>query len=120
MENGLLHALVPPSIARRLCTGEELIADRYESTTVMFIYLDGYQDLLFSCGTSETIKWLNAIFCKFDDALHNFFPGKVFKVSAKHYICFCILVCMLTYAWKHAGGDFLQLLPCGERVPRGA
>jgi len=79
MERRLLRSLVPSSIGKRLCAGEQIVADRHENATVLFIYVDQYEETLLSCGTTRTIRWLNEIFCKFDKVLGS--KSNVIKVE---------------------------------------
>ena len=47
----------------------------------MFIYIDGYSELLASHGTDRTIEWLDRIFCMYDRMISKRFAGKVVKIE---------------------------------------
>jgi class 3 adenylate cyclase len=54
---------------------------RTDDTTVMFIYIDGYSELLASHGTDKTIEWLDSVFCMYDRMISRRFAGKVVKIE---------------------------------------
>jgi adenylate cyclase len=64
---GLLHNVLPASIADRLMSGEERIADDHASVTVVFADVAGFTPLARSAEASEVISILNAVFTAFDD-----------------------------------------------------
>jgi class 3 adenylate cyclase len=63
----LLHNVLPVSIADRLMSGEERIADDHDSVTVVFADVAGFTPLARSAEASEVIAILNAVFTAFDD-----------------------------------------------------
>lgn len=89
VEEGLLRALVPDSVVSRLlqADGVEMIADRYEDTAVMFVYLCD-SDEQFSIGgpredkesdkesaqrdkesAQRAVQWINDVYVKLDEVL---------------------------------------------------
>lgn len=63
---GLLLNILPAPIADRLKSGERLIADRYESSTVLFADLVGFTPLSATLAPEELVKLLNEIVTGFD------------------------------------------------------
>ena len=63
----LLLNILPASIAERLKESTTVIADHFESTTVMFSDIVGFTALSEKIPPSELVNRLNQIFCLFDD-----------------------------------------------------
>ncbi|HYO24753.1 MAG TPA: adenylate/guanylate cyclase domain-containing protein, partial [Lacipirellulaceae bacterium] len=63
----LLLNILPPSIAARLKEDNSVIADHFESTTVMFSDIVGFTALSELVTPNELVERLNRIFCAFDD-----------------------------------------------------
>ncbi len=70
----LLLNILPASIADRLKTGEETIADHFDEASVIFIDLTDFTGYSSKRSPEEVVKMLNEIFTRFD------------KVSAKYGI----------------------------------
>ena len=47
------------TLSRRLSTGETDVADAFEEATVMFVYLDGYKELILQHPPEAVVAWLN-------------------------------------------------------------
>ena len=62
----LLHNTLPPSIAKRL-QNETLIADSFESASVLFCDIVGYTNYSSGKNPEEVVKTLNFIFSQFDE-----------------------------------------------------
>lgn len=62
----LLHNTLPPSIAKRL-QNETLIADSFESASVLFCDIVGYTTYSSGKNPEEVVKTLNFIFSQFDE-----------------------------------------------------
>ena len=62
----LLHNTLPPSIAKRLQT-ETLIADSFESASVLFCDIVGYTTYSSGKNPEDVVKTLNFIFSQFDE-----------------------------------------------------
>jgi class 3 adenylate cyclase len=62
----LLLNILPESTAARLMAGEQLIADRFDSVTVMFADLVGFTTLSASIAPEELVGLLDTIFSMFD------------------------------------------------------
>ncbi len=63
----LLLNMMPPAIAHRLKQGESVIADSYESVSILFIDLVGFTELSGRSSPEEVIVILNAVFSTFDE-----------------------------------------------------
>src|SRR5690606_6076968 len=63
----LLLNILPASIAERLKESNSVIADHFESTTVMFSDIVGFTALSEKIPPSELVNRLNRIFSAFDD-----------------------------------------------------
>lgn len=63
----LLLNILPASIAERLKEDNSIIADHFESTTVMFSDIVGFTALSEQISPSELVRRLNRIFSAFDD-----------------------------------------------------
>ncbi|MCH8237465.1 MAG: response regulator [Proteobacteria bacterium] len=63
---GLLLNILPPKIVERLNAGEDLIADAFENSTVLFSDLVGFTEISAKMGPSELVHDLNKLFSRFD------------------------------------------------------
>jgi class 3 adenylate cyclase len=63
----LLLNILPPSIAQRLKENNSVIADHFESTTVLFCDIVGFTALSEKVTPTELVAYLNRIFSAFDD-----------------------------------------------------
>lgn len=73
----LLLNMLPISIADRVKKGEQLIADHYESATVVFIDMVGFTTLSTKNPAQEIINLLNDVFLKIDDLVDEFKLEKI-------------------------------------------
>ncbi len=62
----LLLNILPPSIARRLRSGEMVIADRFDEMTVLFADVVGFTQLSARLSPTEVVDLLNRCFSTFD------------------------------------------------------
>lgn len=62
----LLLNILPAEIAERLKAGEEVIADRYESASVLFADIVDFTVLSGALSAEETVRMLNDVFSEFD------------------------------------------------------
>ena len=62
----LLLNILPASIADRLRSGEVVIADRFDETTVLFADVVGFTQLSLELSPAEIVETLNAVFSAFD------------------------------------------------------
>lgn len=62
----LLHSILPSSIAERLKSGPQVIADTYDAATVLFADLAGFTDFTATSRPREVVELLDEIFACFD------------------------------------------------------
>jgi class 3 adenylate cyclase len=62
----LLLNVLPPSIANRLKRGENVIADRHESVSVLFADLVGFTTIASKVEPEKVVEKLNVLFTEFD------------------------------------------------------
>jgi|GEM_PF-3032930 len=77
----LLLNILPASVAQRLKSGAEQIADRYEEATALFADLVGFSALAAAQSAQETVRLLSDIFSSSDGAVGACESGRV-QVSA--------------------------------------
>lgn len=63
---GLLLNILPPKIVERLNAGENLIADAFDESTVLFSDLVGFTEISAQMGPAELVHDLNKLFSRFD------------------------------------------------------
>ncbi len=63
----LLLAILPPSVAERLRTGETSIADSFDEMTVLFGDLVGFTELSSRLSAAEVVGILNEVFSTYDE-----------------------------------------------------
>jgi adenylate cyclase len=63
----LLHSILPRSIADRLKSGAQLIANEHPEVTVLFADLAGFTPLARRAGPAEIVTVLNRVFSAFDE-----------------------------------------------------
>ena len=64
--NTLLHAILPGSVVQRLDGGEQVIADRFDSATIIFTDIVGFTKLAAEMTPSELVRKLGLLFSQFD------------------------------------------------------
>lgn len=62
----LLHKTLPPSIAERLIAGENTIADKFESISILFADIVGFTPLAARTEPKKMVELLNNLFTRFD------------------------------------------------------
>jgi adenylate cyclase len=63
----LLHSILPRSIADRLRSGAQLIANEHAEVTVLFADIAGFTPLARRAGPAEVVTILNRVFSAFDE-----------------------------------------------------
>lgn len=62
----LLQKILPTSIATRLKSGENPLADRFDAVSVVFIDLVDFTQLSAQIGPDDLVRWLNDLFVQYD------------------------------------------------------
>lgn len=73
----LLLNILPSTIAARLMGGEKLIADRFESVTVLFADISGFTALSVHTPPEELVGLLDTVFSEFDGISERFGLEKI-------------------------------------------
>jgi adenylate cyclase len=84
----LLLSILPVSIADRLKSGEERIADRFEEATVLFADIVGFTELAASMPAHVLVDRLNDLFTRFDLAAEKLGIEKI-KTIGDAYMAVC-------------------------------
>jgi adenylate cyclase len=63
----LLRNVLPDQVAERLKVSEEMIADEYESASILFADVTGFTQLAATLQPGEVVDLLNALFIAFDE-----------------------------------------------------
>jgi len=84
-ENLLLNIL-PHSIAQRLKEDQSLIADYYDSTTVLFADIVGFTELSETLSPSELVQFLNQIFSSFDNLVEKYQLEKIKTIGDAYMV----------------------------------
>ncbi|HEY4635909.1 MAG TPA: response regulator, partial [Rhodospirillales bacterium] len=82
----LLLNILPPKIVDRINAGEELIADRFDSVSVLFSDLVGFTEISASMGPSELVHSLNRLFSRFDLLAKQFGVEKVKTIGDAYMV----------------------------------
>ncbi len=64
--DALLHAVLPAPVVARLTNGERVIADRYESVSILFADLVGFTPVAARTSPGDLVRRLDGIFRAFD------------------------------------------------------
>lgn len=67
ISNGLLQNILPQRIAERLKRSDEMIADEYESASILFADVAGFTPMSADLSPNELVALLNEIFTDFDE-----------------------------------------------------
>ena len=69
----LLHAMLPPSIARELTLGAKASATEYSSVTILFSDIKGFATICSECAPMCVVGMLNNLYTRFDSLIekHN-------------------------------------------------
>ncbi|MGL5741817.1 MAG: adenylate/guanylate cyclase domain-containing protein [Legionella sp.] len=81
----LLLNILPESIASRLKTGEEDIADEYSQASVMFADIINFTQLTENLGAKKTVNILNRLFAELDQLTEKYHIEKV-KTIGDNYM----------------------------------
>jgi len=84
----LLLNILPETIAQRLKSGEEMIAERFDNVTVFFSDIVGFTNISKRISPEHLVGQLNAIFTEFDKLAMEFGLEKI-KTIGDAYMCVC-------------------------------
>lgn len=73
----LLYRILPAPVVKRLDDGEDMIADRFNSTSIIFSDLVGFTQFSSNMTPSQLISLLNEIFSVFDEVADRFGVEKI-------------------------------------------
>jgi adenylate cyclase len=82
----LLLNILPASIAERLKEDESVIADHFESTTVLFADIVGFTALSEKVSPTDLVRRLNRIFCAFDDLAEQYRLEKIKTIGDAYMV----------------------------------
>lgn len=82
----LLATILPPSVALRLKSGEEFIADHFQSASLMFIDIVGFTQWCHSTTPRAVMEQLNALFALYDDEIRKHGAEKIESVGDAYLI----------------------------------
>ena len=80
----LLHAMLPPSIARELTLGAKASATEYSSVTILFSDIKGFTNICSECAPMCVVGMLNDLYTRFDSLIekHNVYKvGETVRAS---------------------------------------
>ena len=73
----LLHAILPKQVIRRLADGEEVIADRIETATIVFADIVNFTELAARTPASALVQRLGNLFSRFDELADQYGVEKI-------------------------------------------
>lgn len=73
----LLHAILPRQVIRRLADGEEVIADRIETATIVFADIVNFTELAARTPPAALVRRLGDLFSRFDELADHFGVEKI-------------------------------------------
>jgi len=82
----LLQNILPVSIAQRLKSGEKLIADTYEDTSLLFCDIVGFTALTNQMKPVDLVELLNEIVSAFDEAASEFGIEKIKTIGDAYLV----------------------------------
>lgn len=83
---GLLHNILPVPIADRLKENPEIIADGFESVSVMFADIVGFTRLSSVLSPGELVNYLNTIFSHFDELAAKYEMEKIKTIGDAYMV----------------------------------
>ncbi|MBL7989602.1 MAG: tetratricopeptide repeat protein [Chlorobi bacterium] len=101
----LLHKTLPPSIANRIISGEQNIADRFDSASVLFADVVGFTPMTAQMPASAVLEFMNFVFAHFD------------AIAAKHG---CERIKTIGDGYMAVCGAPVECLDHAERIARMA
>lgn len=84
--DALLLNILPRDIAPRLKSGHEIIADHYESASVLFADMVGSTPLFSDMSAAAAVDWLNEVFSMFDRLVENHGLEKIRTIGDNYMV----------------------------------
>lgn len=75
--NRLLHSILPDQVVARLKSSEELIADEFESASILFADVSGFTPMAAGMAPRDVVDLLNQMFLTFDGLVESFGLEKI-------------------------------------------
>ncbi|MBL7997394.1 MAG: adenylate/guanylate cyclase domain-containing protein [Candidatus Kapabacteria bacterium] len=82
----LLHNVLPPSIARRMVAGENLIAEKLPNVSVLFADIVGFTKLSQRISAEELVEGLDRIFSTFDTLAESYGLEKIKTIGDAYMV----------------------------------
>lgn len=82
----LLLNVLPPSIARRLKADAGVIADQFDSVTVLFADIVGFTEFSRTVGPADLVDALNSLFSSFDDLARSHGAEKIKTIGDAYMV----------------------------------
>lgn len=82
----LLLNILPEKIASRLKEHDEIIADRFDSATVLFLDIVDFTKLSAHLPASEVVSILDGLFCQFDDLVEKYGLEKIKTIGDAYMV----------------------------------
>lgn len=86
--DSLLHAMLPAPVIQRLRNGEEVIADRFDSATIVFADIVEFTPMAARLSPAELVERLTELFFAFDDIAERHGVEKI-KTIGDAYMAAC-------------------------------
>jgi len=83
----LLLNILPASIAERLKTKQQTIADGFENVSILFADLVGFTRLSARIGPTELVVMLNKLFSEFDRLAEHYHVEKIKTIGDAYMVC---------------------------------
>lgn len=84
--DSLLHNILPESIVKRLKQEPDIIADRFEATTILFADIVGFTQLSEKLAPDKLVERLNVIFSIFDDLTEHYGLEKIKTIGDAYMV----------------------------------
>ena len=82
----LLLNILPETVAERLKSGEEPIADSFDETTILFADIERFTELSERMSPEDTVVLLNQLFCQFDELAKKYDLEKIKTVGDAYVV----------------------------------
>ena len=83
---GLLRNVLPDEVAERLKVSGEMIADEFESASILFADISGFTPIAAGLGPRELVAMLNEVFTIFDDLVDDLGLEKIKTIGDAYMV----------------------------------